>query len=123
MHKFLFLLLMCSSLLTLSSCEKEPGNEELSNQLLGTWNLKSAQRNGQSTETLNNFKLEFENDTLLFSNLSGSREQQTYSVDNSIIQTEGARMNPEYQILQISDSTLTLKMYFNDFEFDFEFVK
>ena len=123
MHKFLFLFFVCISLLTLGSCEKEPSTEELSNQLLGSWTLQSAQRNGQSTETLNNFKLEFENDTLLFSNLSGSREQQTYSVDKSIIQTKGARMNPEYQIIQISDSTLTLKMYFNDYEFDFEFIK
>lgn len=123
MHKFLLLFIVCISLLTLNSCEKEPGNDELSNRLLGTWTLESAQRNGQSTETLNNFKLEFENDTLLFSNLSGSREQQIYSVDKGIIQTKGARMNPEYQILQISDSTLTLKMYFNDYEFDFEFIK
>lgn len=123
MHKFLFLFFVCISQLTLISCEKESGTEELSNQLLGTWTLQSAQRNGQSTETLNNFKLEFENDTLLFSNLSGSREQQTYSVDKGIIQTKGARMNPEYQILQISDSILTLKMYFNDYEFDFEFIR
>lgn len=123
MYKFSILLILTISLLTLNSCEKEPGNEELENQLLGTWTLEGAQRNGQSTETLNNFRLEFENDTLLFSNLSGSREQQTYSVDENIIQTKGARMNPEYQIIQISDSTLTLKMYFNDYEFDFEFIK
>ena len=105
------------------SCEKEPGSTAQKDQILGTWTLSNALRNGNPTETLNNFKLEFENDTLLFSNLSGTREEQVYSIDKSLIKTRGARINPEYQILNITDSTLTLKMSMNNLEFDFEFVR
>ena len=92
-------------------------------QIIGTWTLSNALRNGNPTETLNNFKLEFDNDTLLFSNLSGTREKQFYSIDENFIKTKGARINPEYQIINITDSTLTLKMLMNNLEFDFEFVR
>lgn len=123
MYKYSILLLLSIGMLLSISCEKEPSSPEQKDQIIGTWTLSNALRNGNATETLNNFKLEFDNDTLLFSNLSGTREKQLYSIDENFIKTKGARINPEYQIINITDSTLTLKMLMNNLEFDFEFVR
>ncbi len=123
MYKYSILLLLSIGMLLSISCEKEPSSPEQKDQIIGTWTLSNALRNGNTTETLNNFKLEFDNDTLLFSNLSGTREKQLYSIDENFIKTKGARINPEYQIINITDSTLTLKMLMNNLEFDFEFVR
>ena len=123
MYKYSILLLLSIGMLLSISCEKEPSSPEKKDQIIGTWTLSNALRNGNTTETLNNFKLEFDNDTLLFSNLSGTREKQLYSIDENFIKTKGARINPEYQIINITDSTLTLKMLMNNLEFDFEFVR
>lgn len=123
MYKYSILLLLSLGILLSVSCEKEPSTTAQKDQIIGTWTLSSALRNGNATETLNNFKLEFDNDTLLFSNLSGTREKQFYSIDENFIKTKDARINPEYQIINITDSTLTLKMLMNNLEFDFEFVR
>lgn len=123
MYKYSILLLLSIGMLLSISCEKEPSSTAQKDQIIGTWTLSSALRNGNATETLNNFKLEFDNDTLLYSNLSGTREKQLYSIDENFIKTKGARINPEYQIINITDSTLTLKMLMNNLEFDFEFVR
>jgi len=123
MYKYSTLLLLSLGILLSISCEKEPSSVAQKDQMIGTWTLSNALRNGNPTETLNNFKLEFDNDTLLFSNLSGTREKQFYSIDENFIKTKGARINPEYQIINITDSTLTLKMLMNNLEFDFEFVR
>lgn len=123
MYKYSILSLLSIGILLSISCEKEPSSTAQKDQIIGTWTLSNALRNGNATETLNNFKLEFDNDTLLFSNLSGTREKQFYSIDENFIKTKGARINPEYQIINITDSTLTLKMLMNNLEFDFEFVR
>ena len=123
MYKYSILLLLSIGMLLSISCEKEPSSTAQKDQIIGIWTLSSALRNGNATETLNNFKLEFDNDTLLYSNLSGTREKQLYSIDENFIKTKGARINPEYQIINITDSTLTLKMLMNNLEFDFEFVR
>ncbi|MDG1295724.1 MAG: hypothetical protein P8P48_01200 [Saprospiraceae bacterium] len=123
MSKYSILLLLSIGMLLSVSCEKEPSTTAQKDQIIGTWTLSNALRNGNTTETLNNFKLEFDNDTLLFSNLSGTREKQLYSIDENFIKTKGARINPEYQIINLTDSTLTLKMLMNNLEFDFEFVR
>lgn len=107
-----------------SACQKESGNDnDTASMLLGVWKLKSATRNGNVTETLDNLKLEFINDTLLYSNLSSSREEQTYKLENLTISTEGARINPAYKIVSITDSTLQLQMILNDYQFEFYFVQ
>lgn len=123
MYKYSILLLLSIGMLLCISCEKEPNSSVQKDQIIGTWTLSNALRNGNVTETLNNFKLEFENDTLLYSNLSGTREEQFYTIDENFIKTKGARINPEYQIINITDSTLTLKMLMNNLEFDFEFIR
>lgn len=107
-----------------SACQQESGNEnDTAEMLLGVWKLQSATRNGNVTETLDNLKLEFINDTLLYSNLSSSREEQTYKLENLTISTKGARINPDYKIVSISDSTLQLQMILNDYQFEFDFVQ
>ena len=107
-----------------SACQQESGNDnDTASMLLGVWKLKSATRNGNVTETLDNLKLEFINDTLLYSNLSSSREEQTYKLENLTISTEGARINPAYKIVSITDSTLQLQMILNDYQFEFYFVQ
>ena len=107
-----------------SACQNESGNDnDTASMLLGVWKLKSATRNGNVTETLDNLKLEFINDTLLYSNLSSSREEQTYKLENLTISTEGARINPDYKIVSITDSTLQLRMILNDYQFEFDFVQ
>ena len=107
-----------------SACQQESGNDnDTASMLLGVWKLKSATRNGNVTETLDNLKLEFINDTLLYSNLSSSREEQTYKLENLTISTEGARINPDYKIVSITDSTLQLRMILNDYQFEFDFVQ
>lgn len=115
--------MLCLGFLFTTACEKDATVEKQKEQIIGTWKLTSALRNGNPTETLDNFKLEFENDTLLYSNLSGTREEQTYLIKDSYIETKGARINPAYEIIQISDSTLTLKMSLNEVSFDFEFIR
>lgn len=107
-----------------SACQQESGNEnDTAEMLLGAWKLQSATRNGNVTETLDNLKLEFINDTLLYSNLSSSREEQTYKLENLTISTTGARINPDYKIVSISDSTLQLQMILNDYQFEFDFIQ
>jgi hypothetical protein len=107
-----------------SGCQQESGNKnDTASMLLGAWKLTSATRNGNVTETLDNLKLEFINDTLLYSNLSSSREEQTYKLENLTISTEGARINPAYKIVSITDSTLQLQMILNDYQFEFSFVQ
>ena len=107
-----------------SACQQESGNDnDTASMLLGVWKLKSATRNGNVTETLDNLKLEFINDTLLYSNLSSSREEQTYKLENLTISTTGARINPDYKIVSITDSTLQLRMILNDYQFEFDFVQ
>jgi hypothetical protein len=123
MLKFKILILISISALLFTSCEKETETTAQKDLLLGTWNLSTAFRDGKETETLDNFKLEFENDTLLYSNLTGTREEQKYTVSKNTIKTQGARLNPEYEIVNITDSTLTLKMLYNEVSFDFELVR
>lgn len=105
--------LLAISFCVLACAENEPEGQALTEEMLyGRWELSSATRNGQPTETLNTTFFEFAEEGQMINNLAGSRENVNYefSGDDMLIRQTDGRMPTDYSITSFTDSTLTLEM-------------
>ena len=120
MNRYLIVLVMT---LMISACAKDNEMETLQEQLKGKWTLESAQRNNQETFTLAGAELEFVDQQILISNLSGSRERLNYTLEGQSIVTKGSRMSQELVISSLTDSILNIQVDLGKFIFDLRFRK
>ncbi|MBR9920201.1 MAG: hypothetical protein GYB31_05120 [Bacteroidetes bacterium] len=104
------------------SCAGNPdeADEVLTEDMLfGRWELESATRDGQPTETLNTTFFEFISKEKMATNLgTGAREEVDYNLTESTIQQLSGRFQTEYTILNFSDSTLVLSMELREIPFE-----
>ena len=120
MNRYLIVLVMT---LMISACAKDNEMETLQEQLKGKWTLESAKRNNQETFTLAGAELEFVDQQILISNLSGSRERLNYTLEGQSIVTKGSRMSQELVISSLTDSILNIQVDLGKFIFDLRFRK
>lgn len=107
----------------LFACQEEANDDNTKESIIGIWDLSKATRNGKVTETLNNMRMEFISKDSMFSNLQGTRERQSYYIEDGVIYPEGARLNPEYKIVTVNDTILQLKMILREVQFDLDFQR
>jgi len=123
MRKYFSIIVPFFFLTLLFACQEEANDDQSKTTIIGIWDLEKASRNGKPTETLNNMRMEFVSQDSMFSNLQGSRERQSYYIEDNTIFPSGARMNPEYKIITLNDSLLKLQMVIKDIPFDLEFKR
>lgn len=115
--------LFASLLLTvlLFSCGSEPGNT--AELITGRWNIDQAYRDGQQTGTLDELFFVFNEDGTMRTNLSGAEEEAAYEVDGNVIRQRDSRIEADYEVLEITDSTLVLTTELRNFRFRFDLKK
>jgi len=118
-NRILSLVLITFTLWTCASEEKEIEK----NNLLGRWEIQEARRNGRPTESLDNLYFEFFEDGKMVTNLSGSQESAVYEVNDDIITQRQSQFDVDYQIRNLTDSTLELAAQIRDFNFSFSLSK
>lgn len=118
-NRILSLVLITFTLWTCASEEKEIEK----NNLLGRWEIQEARRNGRPTESLDNLYFEFFEDGKMVTNLSGSQESAVYEVNEDIIAQRESQFDVDYQIRNLTDSTLELAAQIRDFNFSFSLSK
>ena len=120
--KFLFATILMSSLF---ACSNEPSEEEvnLSELLVGHWDVIQALRDDQPTETMTDFFMEFGADNTMTSNLAGAAEKVEYELKNDVIHQKTGRMPLDFQIMNLTDSLMVLSMTMRDTDFRFTFQK
>lgn len=106
------------SVAALSACgnDRTARTEEL---LLGRWEITEATRNGRPTESLEELYFEFFQDGRMITNLLGAAESSRYQVDGNVIAQRESRVETDYAIEEITDSTLTLSARMRDYDFLF----
>ena len=110
---YFFLSLMAFTIFL--GCKKDAKtNEDI---LWGRWEIVDASRNGSRTETLDELYFVFGEDGSLETNIAGSPEMATYSVKENLIQQRESRLEADYLIEQITDSTLMLATELRTFRF------
>ncbi len=118
-NRILSLVLITFTVWTCASEEKEIEK----NNLLGRWEIQEARRNGRPTESLDNLYFEFFEDGKMVTNLSGSQESAVYEVNEDIITQRESQFDVDYQIRNLTDSTLELAAQIRDFNFSFSLSK
>ncbi len=114
-----FLLFLLISLFTLEGCGDEQASEE-KNLILGRWEIQEAFRNGRPTESLAELFFEFTEDGQMTTNILGAEETATYELDESqLLQREG-QLDINYQIQELTDSTLVLATELQGYAFMFQ---
>ena len=98
-------------------CQAEPDNAEL--LLQGRWEIQNAYRNGQPTRTLEGLFFEFTKAGIMKTNLPISAENAAYEMDDGTIRQIDVDEPLQFEILSITDSTLTLGSEIRDFDFRF----
>lgn len=117
---FVFSFLGILSLFTLISCgggtEKEGEKPFQIEQIEGNWQVTTAQRDGQSTETLDGLFFRFSKDGKLSTNLLGADQETPFELSgNKILQKSDPPL--EYTIEDLSDNELTLSTSLEEMDF------
>lgn len=82
--------------------------DKTSSYLIGRWDIQQASRNGKPTESLDELYFEFFEDGAMRTNLTGATQSGTYSLTEKVIQQRETQMDADYNIEEISDTTLTI---------------
>lgn len=102
----LFSLLMLFSLVACQQDgKKTANNEEL---ILGRWDIQEANRNGRQTESLAELYYEFYEDGSMRTNLTGASEQCKYELDGNQLYQRESKMDADYLIEELNDSSLVI---------------
>ena len=84
-------------------------NEKLrQNALLGNWQIANATRDGRRAPSVEGLYFNFFEDGTLQTNIASSPETATYQVDGDIIQQRESRLEIDYTIEELNDSSLVL---------------
>ena len=101
---------MVSALLILNACQEEETSAGTEDLILGTWLLDKATKNGRETESLTDLVYEFMDEGVLYTNITGAREEYKYEIEeNQVIQREGS-LDLDYTINSLTDSNLVISM-------------
>ncbi|MEN0005229.1 MAG: hypothetical protein AAF798_13840 [Bacteroidota bacterium] len=102
----------------LTTCKKdvEDNSAEL---LVGRWEIQEASRNGRSTASLDNLYFEFYEDGSMRTNLSGATETAKYALEPPTIRQMESKMDADYTIQEITDSTLFMSTELRGYAFRF----
>lgn len=85
--------------------KKTASNAEL---ILGRWDIQEANRNGRPTESLAELYYEFYEDGSMRTNLTGASEQCKFELDNNSLYQRESKMDADYLIEELTDSTLVI---------------
>ena len=89
-------------------------------QLIGKWEIVEAYRNGNLAESLDDLFFEFYEDGKMRTNILGSSSQSDYEIDGQkILQGGDDGVEVDYQIEEVSDSTLVLTTALRRYNFSF----
>lgn len=101
-----------------SACDNP--SENAKTQLLGRWQIISALRDGNPTETMNGAIFEFGEDGKMLTNLPiGAEAPMPYTLEKMTI-TQQSNEPVTYTIARISDSTLALQMTLRGIPFELQ---
>jgi heat shock protein HslJ len=112
------LMLLLFSLIFSACGEDTPVTEPA--QLEGNWQLVRGLRNNMETETLKDLEFTFGEDGSFFTNLLGNAQTGTFELDGTTITTNNVKLPLTYTVRELTDSTLTLRTTYQNFQFDFE---
>ena len=87
----------------------------------GRWELTSALRNGMETEMLEGLFFEFGPEGELQTNLMGNEAPGSYVMTENTVATAGVVPPLEYEVTELTDSSLVLRTELQSFRFDFSF--
>lgn len=106
--------LILSSMMIFSACteEREVGVDDL----IGTWEVKAAERNGRATETLNGALFEFRTDGSMMTNISGEEDEGSFTFENGQIRHNGA-LAADYQIREFETDSMSLNVILHQMHF------
>jgi hypothetical protein len=107
--------------LTWSSCTDDA--EISTPSLNGRWEIEDARRNGRTTESLVDLYMVFSDDGSFETNLSGSSALGNYVYKDQVIETSNVPLSMDYQVTELTDSTLQLKSTYRNYRFDFSFQR
>lgn len=84
--------------------------------MIGHWEVVSAERDGRVTETLNGAYFVLSEDGSMRTNVTGSEDSGTYSMDRGELHFDGNE-SAMYQIGDLSDSTMRLSVELRGYQF------
>ena len=120
-RSFILSFTLFALVLTWFSCTED--NDPASPSLNGRWQIEEALRNGRTTESLVDLYLVFGEDGGFETNLSGQPERGSYVFEEELITTSDVSIAMDYQVTELTDSTLHLKSNYRNFRFDFTFQR
>lgn len=117
--KYLFWIALLGMTLTACASDAAEKAAEAKNQLLGKWELESAERGGKKTDSLRGLYFEFGADGSIVTNILGSEEAGAYEMKEGVIEQRSPRMEVNYQVESLGDSTLVLITNLRNTDFKF----
>lgn len=100
-----------------AACSSEQDNtDEL---LIGRWEIQEASRNGRSTASLDELYFEFYEDGSMRTNISGATETAKFQLESPLIMQRESKVDADYSIEEISDSTLLITTELRGYAFRF----
>lgn len=112
-----------SLFLLLHSCNETAADNNLKNLLVGKWETQKAFRNNVETSLLNEAYFEFKPDDVILTNIPGIPQEATYILKDKKIELQQENAIVQYEIEQIDDDMMILKMKWNKFDFQFHLKK
>lgn len=101
-----------------SSCAPDEPPPDEPNQLLGEWTIDRATRNGRTTETLRGMFFRFD-DAQMATNMMGEELTAPYELDGAEIEHELPGFGEEFDVRELSDSSLILTTRMRGYDFEF----
>ena len=120
MKNLLSLLLMLGYLVACTSEQKPTINTE---NLVGRWQLKQAFRNDQPIETMSDLYFSFTTEGNMETNMPTVEGTATYAVSGDKIEQRNDQAQLEYQIEELTETTLILNTQVESFKFRFAMEK
>jgi hypothetical protein len=120
-HLSIILLLALSTVL--QYCGTEEASDASPDELLGRWELTNATRNGRPTESLTDLYFEFFLDGKMTTNIGGTTENASYTLNDDEIRQTDSQFDVTYEIQDLQDSTLVLATELRGYSFRFRLAK
>lgn len=106
---------------TWSACRQD--QDHTAERIIGRWELREATRDGKPTESLEALYFEFLPDGKMNTNMAGVPETAAYTVAKNTIQQRQSRIEADYTIEDLGDSTMVLSAIIRDYNFRFRLGK
>jgi len=113
-------LIICLGITVLCSCAEETTFSE--GDLIGSWEVIAAKRNGRLTGTLKDGYFKFSDNNMMETNILGELQSFEYSFSGSTITQKGEK-STNYKIRMLQNDTLHLSSELLNYNFDFLAVR